>query len=129
MEVGSGIADSLPHPDPLRPAPGMQAGARGPAHQRTEFVRHDRADGSDIEAALHEVGAEVLLNGGADALHPEFVLDTFANTYPLSRTNPEQIEEIRARGRERAIPAGRSIGAPSTDGGYPKRRVLVVDES
>ncbi|MGI5152318.1 AAA family ATPase [Plantactinospora sp. CA-294935] len=84
--------------------------------------------GSDIEAALHEVGAEVLLNGGTETLRPEFVLDTFANTYPLSRTNPEQIEEIRAWGRERAIPAGRSIGAPSTDGGYPKRRVLVVDE-
>jgi hypothetical protein len=82
--------------------------------------------GSDIESALHEVGAEVLLNGGAESLRPEFVMDAFANTFPLSRTNPEQIDEIRTWGRERAVPAGRSSPAtgPARPGG---RRVLVMD--
>ncbi|MFC3988004.1 AAA family ATPase, partial [Actinoplanes siamensis] len=60
--------------------------------------------GADIEAALHEVGEQVYLNG-AESLRPEFVLDTFGNTMPLSRTNPEQIEEIRGWGRDRAVPA------------------------
>lgn len=81
--------------------------------------------GADIESALHEVGAEVLLNGGAERLRPEFVVDAFANTFPLSRTNPEQIDEIRTWGRERAVPAGRSM--PSVGPAQPGRRVLVMD--
>jgi len=81
--------------------------------------------GSDIEAALHDVGAEVLLNGGSEPLRAEFVVDAFANTIPLSRTNPEQIDEIRAWGRERAVPAGRPVGAPVPGVLAPGSRVLV----
>jgi SpoVK/Ycf46/Vps4 family AAA+-type ATPase len=84
--------------------------------------------GSDIESALHEVGAEVLLNGGVELLRPEFVIDAFSNTFPLSRTNPEQIEEIRAWGRERAIPAGRSLGAVASGPAQAGRRVLVMGD-
>jgi len=84
--------------------------------------------GSDIESALHEVGAEVLLNGGADRLHPDFVVESFANTFPLSRTNPEQIEEIRAWGRERAVPAGRPLGANSPGPLHGGRRVVLMTE-
>ncbi|MET7467278.1 AAA family ATPase [Micromonospora sp. NPDC005686] len=86
--------------------------------------------GSDIESALHEVGAEVMLNGGAAALRSEFVIDTFANTFPLSRTNPEQIEEIRGWGRERAVPAGRMPGAAAGPSGGPAqgRRVVVFGD-
>jgi hypothetical protein len=81
--------------------------------------------GSDIESALHDVGAELLLNGGAERLRPDFVVEAFANTFPLSRTNPEQIEEIRAWGRERAVPAGRAFAATA---GTPLagRRVVVM---
>jgi hypothetical protein len=81
--------------------------------------------GSDIEAALHEVGAEVHLGGGPEILHADFVLEAFANTFPLSRSNPEQIEEIRAWGRERAVPAGRSapLATGSARGG---RRVILM---
>jgi ATPases of the AAA+ class len=81
--------------------------------------------GADIEAALHEVGAEVHLGGGPDSLKPDFVIDAFANTFPLSRSNPEQIEEIRAWGRERAVPAGRPTpvaGGSSRTG----RRVILM---
>jgi hypothetical protein len=84
--------------------------------------------GSDIESALHEVGAEVLLNGGVQQLRPEFVIDTFANTFPLSRTNPEQIEEIRAWGRERAVPAGRPSGSVTAGPVPGGRRVLVMGD-
>ncbi|MFF5443908.1 ATP-binding protein [Streptomyces sp. NPDC012888] len=82
--------------------------------------------GSDIEAALHDVGAEVYLAGGIGNLRPAFVEDTFANTVPLSRNNPEQIEEIRAWGRDRAVPAGRAAptpGRPSTT-----RRIVFLDD-
>ena len=80
--------------------------------------------GSDIEAALHEVGAEVLISG-ADTPRPEFIVETFANTFPLSRSNPEQIEEIRAWGRERAVPAGRSIPMSAT-ATHAGRRVVLM---
>lgn len=80
--------------------------------------------GSDIESALHEVGAEVMLDpAGREGLKPSFVVETFRNAVPLSQTNPDQIEEIRAWGRERALPAGRAhaTNGPTTLTG---RRVL-----
>lgn len=80
--------------------------------------------GSDIESALHDVGEELHINGGTE-LQPEFVVDAFVNTFPLSRTNPEQIEEIRAWGRERAVPAGRAP-APTLGGAQPTGRRVVV---
>jgi ATPase family protein associated with various cellular activities (AAA) len=84
--------------------------------------------GSDIESALHEVGEQIFLNP-AEALRPEFVLDTFANTFPLSRTNPEQIEEIRAWGRDRAVPAGKPLtGAAASPGSDRGRRVVVFGD-
>ncbi|MDT0445439.1 AAA family ATPase [Streptomyces johnsoniae] len=81
--------------------------------------------GADIESALHEVGAEVLLGGGAERLRPSFVEDTFANTPPLSRTNPERIEEIRSWGRDRAVPAGRSRGLAAAGAAPPTTRRVV----
>jgi SpoVK/Ycf46/Vps4 family AAA+-type ATPase len=83
--------------------------------------------GSDIEAALHEVGEQMFLNP-ADPLRPDFVIDTFANTYPLSRTNPEQIEEIRGWGRDRAVPAGRSAAPISEATPGRSRRVVVFGD-
>lgn len=84
--------------------------------------------GSDIEAALHDVGAEVYLGGGTESLKPAFVLDTFANTVPLSRNNPEQIEEIRAWGRERAVPAGRFTATTAQGPAGPARRIVFLDD-
>jgi len=83
--------------------------------------------GSDIQAALHEVGEQVFLNG-PESLHPAFVIDTFANTFPLSRTNPEQIAEIRAWGRDRAVPAGRSAARAPAEAGPQRRRVVVFGD-
>ncbi|MEU6761286.1 AAA family ATPase [Streptomyces sp. NPDC046853] len=84
--------------------------------------------GSDIESALHDVGAEALLNGGAANLKPSLLLDTFANTVPMSRVNPEQIEEIRAWGRERAVPAGRASVSSAPGAAKPARRIVFMDD-
>ncbi|GGO34813.1 AAA family ATPase [Streptomyces lasiicapitis] len=85
--------------------------------------------GSDIEAALHEAGAEALLNGGPENLKPSFLADILVNTVPLSRVNPEQIEEIRAWGRERAVPAGRTATGSATGGAAaPSRRIVFMDD-
>jgi len=82
--------------------------------------------GSDIESSLHDVGAEVLMHGGAESLQLDFVIETFTNTIPLSRTNPEQIEEIRAWGRERAVPAGRGFAATAANT-HTGRRVVMME--
>jgi SpoVK/Ycf46/Vps4 family AAA+-type ATPase len=84
--------------------------------------------GSDIEAALHDVGEEALIRGGVAALKDSFVLDTFADVRPLSVSNPEQIEEIRAWGRERAVPAGRGAVTPVPGDGARTRRIVFMDE-
>ncbi|WP_405977289.1 AAA family ATPase [Streptomyces sp. NBC_00158] len=84
--------------------------------------------GSDIEAALHDVGAEVYLGGGTELMRPGFVEDTFSNTVPLSRNNPEQIEEIRAWGRERAVPAGRFAAATAQGSAGQGRRIVFLDD-
>ncbi|MEV3987812.1 AAA family ATPase [Streptomyces sp. NPDC049837] len=84
--------------------------------------------GSDIASALHDVGAEAYLCGGVGNLKPSLIMDTFANTVPLSRVNPEQIEEIRAWGRERAVPAGRAAIAAATPGGTAPRRIVFRED-
>jgi hypothetical protein len=121
----------LPDPDDRREIIEMYYGryvkAAPPADLLPALVElSDGFAGSDIEAALHEVGAEVTLNGGVQSLTPSFVVDTFRNAVPLSQTNPDQIEEIRAWGRERALPAGRAhaTSGPSMPAG---RRVLRID--
>jgi hypothetical protein len=83
--------------------------------------------GSDIEAAVHEVAAAMLINERTE-LDPDFMLSTFINTTPLIRTNPEQIDEIRSWGRERAVPAGKSAMRAPADVASPNRRVLIMDD-
>ncbi|SIS85244.1 AAA family ATPase [Alicyclobacillus vulcanalis] len=80
--------------------------------------------GADIEAAVREVVKEAILKGD-HAVTDELFKRSFANIVPLSKTSPEQIEAIRAWGRERAVPAsGTPIGSPDAQA-KPRREVLV----
>jgi hypothetical protein len=45
---------------------------------------------------------------------------------PLSRTNPEQIEEIRAWGRERAVPAGSDHPQQTVSAAGTGRRLILA---
>ncbi|QYD69015.1 AAA family ATPase [Paraburkholderia edwinii] len=66
--------------------------------------------GSDLESAVREVVKEAFLSGDA-AVSDDLFRRSFQNVVPLSKTSPEQIENIRAWGRERAVPAsGQPIG-------------------
>jgi hypothetical protein len=82
--------------------------------------------GADIEAALHEVGVAAELQDVQTATDEEFVKANFLNTMPLSRTNPEQIEDIRNWGRERAVPAGTSSPPLPAAAAMPGRRVVLA---
>lgn len=80
--------------------------------------------GSDLESAMQEVGNfeqihEGMLMSDAD------IITMVENIIPLSKTNPEKIAQIRAWGRERAVPAsGRPIGGAAESSVTTGRRIL-----
>lgn len=79
--------------------------------------------GSDLESAVREVVKEAYLHGDTSVTDDLF-RRSFQNVVPLSKTTPEQIEGIRAWGRERAVPAsGQPIGSMGAQT-KPRRAVL-----
>jgi ATP-dependent 26S proteasome regulatory subunit len=80
--------------------------------------------GSDLEAAVAEVAKETILKGD-DAVDSEFWRKVFRNIVPLSKTNPESVDLIRAWGRERAVPASGS-GTNAIDPSQTKARRSVL---
>jgi len=84
----------------------------------------DGFSGADLESAVKEVTEEAFLKGNA-AVNPELFRRSFRNVVPLSKTNPEKIEEIRGWGRDRAVPAsGQPIGQAEPQS-RSRRTVLV----
>ena len=83
--------------------------------------------GSDIDAVVNEV-AEAMYNRRSHSLPDGATIrDLFRGVVPFSRSNPDDVVEIRAWGQTRAIPAGRpATGASLRDGGAP-RRIVVQD--
>lgn len=82
--------------------------------------------GSDIEAAVREVVKEAFLDGD-DRVNDELFIRSFQNVVPLSQTSPEQIDQIRAWGRERAVPAsGHPIGGTAEAQSAKTRRGILV---
>ena len=79
--------------------------------------------GADLDAAVAEIAKEAILKGDS-TITDAYWHTVFSNIVPLSKTNPEAIESIRAWGRERAVPAsGQSI---AQDAGQPKARRSVL---
>jgi hypothetical protein len=79
--------------------------------------------GCDLESAVREVVKDAFLKGDS-AITPELFRSSFQNVVPLSKTNPEKIEEIRAWGHDRAVPAS---GQPiESSGTQPKGRRAVL---
>jgi MoxR-like ATPase len=79
--------------------------------------------GADIESACREVGKQALRTG--ETPQDDFHRLCFNNIVPLSRTNPERIEQIREWGRERAVPAGRPVESTPQDDKAVGRRVVI----
>ncbi len=70
--------------------------------------------GSDIESAVRQVVKAAFLHGD-NIVTADLFRNSFADVVPLSRTSPEQIEAIRAWGRERAVSAsGLPVGSPTS---------------
>ncbi len=93
---------------------------RGLRYSISEALMHELIElsegfaGSDLESAVREVVKEAYLHGD-DKISDDLFRRSFQNVVPLSKTSPEQIELIRAWGRERAVPAsGQPIGSGNT---------------
>lgn len=79
--------------------------------------------GSDIQAAVAEIGHEAIREGD-ERVGEDYCLRAFQNIVPLSKTAPERIQEVRQL-RDRAIPAsGRYEGGPA-QGPTGGRRVVL----
>ena len=53
------------------------------------------------------------------------IYDHFRTVVPFSRSNPDDVADIRAWGQSRALPAGRTEAVAPGPGGAPGRRVVV----
>lgn len=82
--------------------------------------------GADLESAMRDVGYYRLTHDG-DVMSEESIVSMVNNIVPLSKTSPEKIEEIRAWGRERAVPAsGQPIGGEDATQAKIGRRILSI---
>jgi len=81
--------------------------------------------GSDLEASVAEVAKEAMLKGD-EAVNDDYWRKVFRNTVPLSKTNPEAIDAIRAWGRDRAVPASGQQSATTEAGQAKTRRSVLV---
>lgn len=85
--------------------------------------------GADLDAAVAEIAHADVISleegtaGGAVAIDDQYWRKVFANLVPLSKTNPEAVESIRAWGRERALPAS---GQHSVSEDAPRARRSVL---
>ena len=82
--------------------------------------------GSDIESVVHDIAAAMFMQHRDTPPGDEYIKDVFANVMPFSRTNPEEVAAIRAWGRDRAIPAGRSTPLDARQASATTSRRLVI---
>lgn len=81
--------------------------------------------GSDLEGAVRDVAIQSVIHGN-EVVNDDMFEKCFKNIVPLSKTSPEQIEAIRAWGRERAVPAsGTAWDMTSSDKTTGKRSIIL----
>ena len=79
--------------------------------------------GADLEAAVRDVVKQAVVKGD-ESISEQTYVSFFENVVPLSQTSPEQIDQIRKWGKERAVPAGKSFEESSIDTEtYQRRKV------
>jgi ATP-dependent 26S proteasome regulatory subunit len=89
----------------------------------TELVEMSEGfSGADLQASIADLGQKAALKGD-HMIDADYMRRVFTNTVPLSKTNPEKIEAIRAWGRDRAVPAS---GQPLAGPDQPKARRSVL---
>lgn len=80
--------------------------------------------GADIESAIRDVAVKAVIHGDS-IVSDELYVRSFSNVIPLSKTAPEQIEAIRAWGRERAVMASGVSWNTSNSFEKTAKRILI----
>ncbi|MGG7213204.1 AAA family ATPase [Clostridium nigeriense] len=81
----------------------------------------DGFSGADIESAVNDVAKKAYLDG-FESITEDFFKKAFINVVPMTKTNPEKIEDIRNWGKERAVSAsGAPIGGESPNNSSKNR--------
>lgn len=100
---------------------------RGLKHEVSDSVMarliqiSDGFAGADLEAAVRDVVKQAYVKGD-DSITDQTIINYFENVVPLSQTSPEQIDQIRTWGRERAVPAGKPFEEVQEDQSNFSRR-------
>ncbi len=82
--------------------------------------------GADLAATIQDIAWERRDRNDHGPIDEALVVDAFANIVPFSKTNPEEVAQIRQWGLERAIPAnGRRVRSTSATEQAPQRRVVL----
>jgi len=85
----------------------------------------DGFSGAEIDAVVNDI-AVAMFRTHQTAMYPDdTVLEFFRNTLPFSRSNPEDLADIRAWGQTRAIPAG-TPQASTVTSEHTGRRIVVM---
>ncbi len=82
----------------------------------------DGYSGSDIEASVRSLAKIGLLKGATETTAPK-LLELVRQTLPFAKANPQQLEAIRAWGRERARPASGSTQSPDN---FPRLERMII---
>lgn len=82
--------------------------------------------GADLTATIQDIAWDRRDKDDHGPIDEALVRDSFRNVVPFSRTNPEEVAQIRQWGLERAIPANRhrSTGASTSEAAAQRRVVL-----
>ena len=81
--------------------------------------------GSDLESAVREISIQAFIHGN-EVVNDNLYELCFKNVVPLSKTSPEQIENIRAWGKDRAVPAsGIPIGSKTSEKTGIRRTIVL----
>lgn len=83
----------------------------------------DGFSGADIESTIKEIAYKTIVSGD-ESITEHLLVSNFENVVPLSKTNPEKIEIIRAWGKDRAIPAS-GVANDEHNSNDNKRKVLI----
>lgn len=79
--------------------------------------------GADLEAAVRDVVKTAFIKGDHTITDDTF-RSYFSNVVPLSQTSPEQIDSIRAWGKERAVPAGKAYDDTANETNHFNRNTV-----
>jgi len=84
--------------------------------------------GAEIRAVVDEIGLSMYADDRTAVYDDDTVLRFFSNTIPFAHSNAEDLEQIRAWGRTRAVPAGADQLTESSqrEPAVPSRRIVMT---